>query len=333
MLFHVELRYRLPLYPALLPYAAWAIAQCTLHIAHWRRARLSIYNSQFAILGAVLTSLALVVVMLLHRPYVGEAWMLARKHAQLWQAERALDGGDPVGARASAEQVLALDPESALARVALARASLARGHRTAALGELDRAISALPAHPYAHLLRGALLREQGDLTTAQTELGYEQASLEDLQDWSWQAFVPFVGPPPAVDIGDGLDLGYVRGFWPAGASGGSRWSQGQAEGVLYALAGADARLDLSINSGRPAGAPAPLVRIAVGGREIGQFMAEPGWRRYDFAVPAELIPDTGRLIVTIRSATFRPRDFDRASPDNRALGVMVGRVELQGVAS
>jgi tetratricopeptide (TPR) repeat protein len=133
--------------------------------------------------------------------------MLARKHTQLWQAQRALDSGDTVGTHAAATAALALDPESALAQVALARAALAQGDPAGALAALDQARAVLPAHPYAHLLRGAILRDQGDLAGARAEFSYEQASLEDLQGWSWQAFAPFAVLPSAVEIGDGLDLG------------------------------------------------------------------------------------------------------------------------------
>ncbi|MEO7913590.1 MAG: glycosyl transferase, partial [Roseiflexaceae bacterium] len=329
MLFHVELRYRLPLYPALLPYAAWTlgrIADCRLQIADWGKSK--IRNLQSKIVLAVLTCLVLGGVTLLHRPYISESWLLTRKHIQLWQAQRALDGGDAAGARAAATSALALDPASALAQVALARAALAQGDSTGALNALDQAIVALDAHPYAHLLRGAILRDQGDLARAKAEfVGYQQASLEDLQGWSWQAFAPFAVLPAAVDVGDGLDLGYVRGFWPA-VVGGGRWSQPDAEIMLGAPSGSDARLDLKLNNGRPADVPAPQVRIFVGGREIGQVVVEAGWHSYSLTVPADLIPATRRIVVAVRSATFRPRDFDRTSPDNRALGVLVGRVEI-----
>jgi tetratricopeptide (TPR) repeat protein len=327
MLFHVELRYRLPIYPALLPYAAWIIVNCKLQIANWAKKHLPIYNLQIAILGAASTCLAIAAVTLLHRPYIGESWLLARKHIQLWQAQLALDGGDPGRARLAAESALALDRESALAQVALARAALAQGDQAGALAALDRAIRVLPAHPHAHLLRGAILRNQGDQAGARAEFGYEQKSLEDLQDWSWQAFAPFTAPPSVADIGNGLDLGWVRGFWPA-APGGGRWSQLESEIMLGAPPGGNVRLDLKLNSDRPAGAPAPRVRIYISGREIGQVVAEPGWRSYSFAIPAELIPATRRLVLALRSPTFRPRDYDRISPDNRALGVLVGRVEI-----
>jgi hypothetical protein len=130
-----------------------------------------------------------------------------------------------------------------------------------------------------------------------------------------------------VDVGGALDLGYLRGFWPA-APGGSRWSKDEAEIMLSVPQNGSARFELKLNGDRPAGASPLRVRIRVGGRELGQLVAEPGWHSYSFGIPAELIPETRRLIITMRSDTFRPRDFDRSSPDNRALGVLVGRAEV-----
>ncbi|MDQ2997902.1 MAG: tetratricopeptide repeat protein, partial [Chloroflexota bacterium] len=289
--------------------------------ADWRKL-------QSTSIAAALTCLVLAGFTLLHRPYVSESWLLARKHIQLWQAQRALDDGDPAGARAAAESVLVLDPESALARVTLARAALAQGDQAGAAAALDQAITALPAHPYAHLLRGALLRDQGNPAGARAEfIGYEQASLEDLQDWSWQAFAPFVVLPARLDVGGALDLGYLRGFWPAVPNGG-RWSKAEAEIVLGVPQTGSARLELKLNGDRPAAAQPARVSIRAGDRELGQLVAAPGWHSYSFAIPAEFIPATRRLIITLRSDTFRPRDFDRTSPDNRALGVLVGRVEI-----
>jgi hypothetical protein len=111
-------------------------------------------------------------------------------------------------------------------------------------------------------------------------------------------------------------------------AGDSRWSKAEAEIVLGVPQGASARLELKLNGDRPAAAPPAHVSISIADRELGQLVAAPGWHSYSFAIPAELIPATRRLMITLRSDTFRPRDFDRSSPDNRALGVLVGRVEI-----
>src|SRR6185503_19836914 len=138
LIFHVELRYRLPLCPVLLPYAAWALARVA-----GRRSQVTapagatkVALSPRHLLAAV-TCLALLALTLLHQPYLSESWMLARKHAQLWQAERSLAGGDASGATSAATAALALDPDSALAHVALARAALIGGEPAPALAELD----------------------------------------------------------------------------------------------------------------------------------------------------------------------------------------------------
>ncbi|KPV43738.1 hypothetical protein SE17_44290, partial [Kouleothrix aurantiaca] len=70
MLFHTELRYRLPLYPVLLPYAAWALVRT----ADWRALRSAWRGVR--LVGAALTVAALVGITLLHAPYLSESVML-----------------------------------------------------------------------------------------------------------------------------------------------------------------------------------------------------------------------------------------------------------------
>ena len=73
--------------------------------------------------------------------------MLARKHALLWQAERALAGEDGSRAGALAEEALAIDPDSALARVGLVAEQLQRGELVEPFG-IDGRIHS----PYAYWL-------------------------------------------------------------------------------------------------------------------------------------------------------------------------------------
>jgi tetratricopeptide (TPR) repeat protein len=319
LIFHVELRYRLPLYPLLLPYAAWALLQ----IADWgkQKAKNRLYLARCGLaLFACLLILGLIV---LHRPYISESWMLGWKHLRLGQAGRAIERGDAAGARDTAQAALDWDAESALARVALARAAMLEGDSQGALVALDAAITALPALPQAHLLRGALLRAQGDALAARAELAFEGRSREDLQAWSWRAFAPVAPAPAVVEVGGGLDLGFVRGFWlPEDA--GFRWSSAQSEVLLAAPDGAT-RIELHLAAGRPTGAPPAEVAVLAGGRSIGTIQLEPGWQTYSLPLPAP----PSLLVVTLSSSTFRPHDYDRASPDDRALGVMVHWVSIK----
>ncbi|MBC8077839.1 MAG: glycosyltransferase family 39 protein, partial [Chloroflexales bacterium] len=96
LIFHVELRYRLPIFPVLLPYAALAILDVRSGIANWwqRLSRKAPPNLQSPIsnlhIVALLVCLALGAVTLAHTPYPALAWQLAAKHYHLARAERAL---------------------------------------------------------------------------------------------------------------------------------------------------------------------------------------------------------------------------------------------------
>ncbi|MFQ3632065.1 tetratricopeptide repeat protein [Roseiflexus sp.] len=315
LIFHVEPRYRLPIYPALIPYAAWMIA----HLSAWRTpAKRHIP----AVIAAGATCAALITVTLVHRPYLSESWMLAQKHIALWQAQHALDQGRTDRARSAAETALLLDERSALARVALARADLADGDTDAALDRLNAALTAIPDHPYAHLLRGAVHRLHGNERAALRDLRYETASLEDLQRWAWDVFRPIAPPQERLDIGH-LDLGYVRGFHFA--EDGFRWTTDQAEILLAAQSGR--MLELRLSGDRLPGAPLPEVRVFIDGIEVGRTTVPQSWRSIQFPLP-DGTADDGQVVVGIQSTTYRPRTIDRTSPDNRPLGVAIDEARI-----
>lgn len=321
MLFHVELRYRLPLYPALLPYAGWALAR----VADWRAPqRRVIWRSPYLV-GAALTVLACVGLMLLHRPYLSESWMLARKHAALWRAERALAAGDGTAASDAARAALAQDPESALARVALAQAALLSDDLPAARAWLDEAVAAVPDHPQAHVMRGLVLRALAEPDAARADLAYETATLQDMQRWAWEMSQPML-PPQWVDVGDSLALGFVRGFHPIEQHG-LRWTRGEADVRLWLPDRRLAYLELRLASVRPINTSQPEVTVLVDGTVVGTVRPVSEWFVYRIRLP-DTFGRPDEVIVTLRSDTYRPRDFDRASPDNRALGVMVDHVGL-----
>jgi len=296
LVFHVELRYRLPLYPVLLPFAASGF---------------SILNSQFSIqraLGALLTLALLTGLVFAHRNYLAESTMLARKHWQLRQAHASILRGDAQQAHLSAERALALDPESALARVYLGVSSA----DDEATGWWREAIDVLPAHPYAHLLLGNALRAAGDDEAARAELAYETSSLEDLQRWSRDMFR--YRPAAALDVGGGLDLGAIGGFYPA--QDGARWTKRQSE--IHLLPSGDT-ISLRLRSPRPSGAAPAAVAILVGGQPAASAELGNDWQELDVPVEDASMP----VVVSLQSNTFRPRDYNRADPDNRELGVEV----------
>jgi 4-amino-4-deoxy-L-arabinose transferase-like glycosyltransferase len=311
LLFHVELRYRLPLYPAFLPYAGWMIAGGLRLprrlVLHWR------------IVGALLISAAVGVLILLHRPYLSEGALLARKHFELWQAAQAHDRGQMTQASQHAQTALTLDPDSALARVALGLAA----QDDPAERWWREAIAVLPDHPYAHLLLGNRLRALGDLDRARRELAFEANSLEDLQRWSLHRFnQPAV---TRVDLGGGLDLGLISGFHLAQDGMDARWTRGDAAVHRLAL---ESFIHLRLLGPRPSAAAPTIVQVALDDTPLATIEVSMDWQTYTFEVPEPLRGQVATLTLT--STTFRPRAYDRASPDNRLLGVQVDWVATTG---
>lgn len=315
MLFHVELRYRLPVYPVLMLYSAWLLAHPKL--LPWRSWRT---------IPAAALLLACLALTLAHAPYPALSWNLGNKHFQLAQAESALKRGDAQSAQAAAESALAHDPSSALAEVALARTALLRGDQAAASEALERAIRAKRAHPYAHLLKGDLLRAQADFEAARPELAFESGSLEDLQTWLWERTITPM--PSQIDLGAGLDLGFIKGFYlPESIDGVSvRWSHERA--IIRLQAPSDAPvLHLRITGARPQGALSAQLDLQSNGEHLATIQVANTWQDYNVPLPKLKAGDL--LEIEFSSHAFRPRSFDPASPDGRDLGVLFDRVALE----
>ncbi len=317
LVFHVELRYRLPLYPALLPYAAWSTVQVVTLI---RRRSTGLGFSKRG-LGAVVTIGGAVTLLLLHRNYVAESALLLRKHYHIAQAWRAYKSGginteltavNVEGVRAHAQAALDLDPRSALARVQLGLVA----QPVQSQQWWQEAAIAVPAHPYAHLLLGNRLRQTGDVEAARRELAFETRSLEDLQQWSLHMFQR--RSQDRLDIGDGLDLGAISGFYSA--ADGSRWTREQA--TVYRLTPGPA-VTLRLRSPRPNGAPPARVRLLIDAEVIATLDVTSEWQSYDVTVPEHMRNRNAPIALTIQVQPFRPRAYDRANGDNRALGVEV----------
>jgi tetratricopeptide (TPR) repeat protein len=270
------------------------------------------------------------------------AWHLGWKHWHLAQAERSLERAPPAAAAEAAQAALAHDADSVLARVALAQAARQEGETGAAEAHLREAIEHLPAHPLPHLLLGDVLRQQGDSAAALPHLAYEQNSLQDLQAWAWQWFET---PPPAMlDVGSGHDLGHVRGFHFAQTADGTdwRWTTDTAYLRLAVPAppepdaaqccpqpDAAALLVLRLAASRPPAVPLPELRIAVNGQPVETLRVENAWQEYTLPLPAAALgEESAPLVVALRSDTFRPRTYNRASDDGRVLGVMVESVRI-----
>ncbi len=333
MAFHVELRYRLPLYPVLLPYAALWLEHMYKAVKTRDEGRGTRDEGRGAGAGTMLLRVALhpamlvLCLMLLHKPYPALAWQLGQKHVHLAQAEQALAHNHTEVAQKHAYAALHQDPESVLARVALARVALLRHDDTQVEALLREAIALLPAHPHPHVLRGDMLRQQGNMADARHALAYEAATLQDVQAWSWQRFT--TPPMPKLDIGNGLDLGMIRGFHLHTPVTHWRWTTGHATMRLANQPLSDT-LRLRLASGRPPMAPNPTVEVRIAGipSHSTTLNVSPEWNVYTVSLPS-VQQQTTPLVVEIYSDTFRPRLYDPASPDNRVLGIIVDWVAVE----
>ncbi len=190
---------------------------------------------------------------------------------------------------------------------------------------LQDATAVVPDHPYAHLLLGGLARERGDVDQARREFAYETASLEDLQRWMRLSYGP--RPLTRLDLGDGLDLGNIEG-WHAAADG-MRWTTAHAQAWL-ARPTDGGTLRLRLAHGRPSDAVTGdnlPVRVSVDGRFIAVVEVGDPWQVYDVPLPEDMPSMDALMMISLDAPTFRPRSFDRANGDDRALGVMVDWID------
>lgn len=330
MVFHVELRYRLPLYPVLLPFAAVLLCGGAALRRSWRRTDVA--------LGGLLL-VAILSLMLLHRPYIALAYNLGWKHWHLGRAAAALQAGTPDSALQSSDAARRHDPERVLWRTAAAQAQLQRGDIGEAERLLREAVGVLPDHPQANLLLADALRVRGDpaaLDEARARFGqYETATRQDTQAWGWAVFAS--APPPVLAVGAGLDLGFVQGMYAAEtfADIGARWTRrGTAQVRLAAPTAPTAcpegqqgtQLVLRWQAPRPAGVPQPTATVRVNGATPVMFAVPATWDEVRVPLDAAVLEPTNR--VEIGSDTYAPRQYDRTSNDGRTLGVLLDSVGL-----
>ncbi|MCC6946032.1 MAG: hypothetical protein IT335_15750, partial [Thermomicrobiales bacterium] len=136
-------------------------------------------------------------------------------------------------------------------------------------------------------------------------------------DWAWRRLNQ---PGPRVDVGDGLDLGLVRGMHADERDGARRfrWTDGQGQARLQPAAQGPALVTASLRSFRPAGA-ATVVRVRLSGREIATWSVGGEWTEY--TTPVTL--DGAEVVVELVSDAFV-----QGYADPRSLGVMVDWVAV-----
>ena len=314
MALHAEARYRQLLFPALIPYAG-------LFLAEGRRLFLGRGRLwRAALLGVLLLGWAYCFVA--YSPWEWMATNLRRGFYQmLGQVYGAL--GRPEEAIRSYEQAIGADPRHPEPYYDLAL-TLERLGRLEEAGETYASCWRLRINylPCSTSL-GNLLRRRGEEEAAREAFRGRYIAEEDVVAWAWENLT--LAPVRRVDVGGGLDAGYVYGVYASEAGGGVNFRWTTAEARFRLVAGESGMARLRLRLAAPGREALPAVLRIVGGGET-RWTLGPYWATYE----TRCFPVREGQVVeaVLESPTFVPHEKDPVSPDSRALGVQVDWLEM-----
>jgi hypothetical protein len=166
--------------------------------------------------------------------------------------------------------------------------------------------------------------------------GYPRGVREKEFDYGLYRFVPPATKVQgfALDVGRMDDLHVVR-FHAKEQMGDVtfRWTRDVSYVSVFGIGPETRRLTLWMNDGRrPSSVSPAMVTIFVDDRELGRVLVLPDFHPYSFEIPADLAATAASRsdpsVVKITVNTWSPRSA-LGTPDDRQLGVMVDRVEVQ----
>jgi 4-amino-4-deoxy-L-arabinose transferase-like glycosyltransferase len=330
-LFFAINRFRLPLLPFILIYTACGIWQ-------WRAVWIS---ARRRVVGVGLAA-ALALVLIPTFIYWREDW--GGHKATLRETIRGLQG--LIDAQRCAEIESLLNQGQLEQAQQLHDAEDRRNPRTclallqsqifAARGQTQQALELLQLMaeiPQRYLLEGEIYRGLGDLEAARNPFAARHLEPQNPTRWAWD----HLRPPPTrrIDLGNGLDWGYVDGFFqrefpPESRSpfeDGFRWT-GPTARLKFVGAGSGRPQTLKIRVCRPV---APPARLTIVGAEPSSFTVGAQWQELTVALPAA--PSGEDVIVDLRSTVFVPGPADLQARQQvglqlRLLGVQIDWAEI-----
>lgn len=303
LLTHGEARYRHFLFPVLIPYAAWCVTQ---RLPKPTPRALALIVSCWAVFLAAFVPAY---------PWGWASHQVARGWWTMvgdsaWYASQRTSALD-------AYQRAVTVQETPDAWLRVGDAARATGDQRRALAAYRAAVALAPPYPAAIVRYGDLLRELGALEQARSAFVGDYADARTIVDWAWRDLIP--SPRGRVDVGDGLDFGYIGGVYPAESLQGvlARWSDGDAMlRLVRSGASTTALLRLRIAAPRPDGLAVPA-HICASGR-CWSLTLGARWRTVTLVIAraaGEVTP------ITIASDTF-------LAPDGRQLGVLIDWAEI-----
>jgi len=137
-----------------------------------------------------------------------------------------------------------------------------------------------------------------------------------------------------LDIGYRDDLNVVRFHAKEETEGRRvRWTGRQSFIAVPGIAGTERELLFVMHDGgRPRQAAPAEVEVFFDDTRLGTILVQPGWTEYRLALPADAVARAAKAddpaVLRLLSSTWSPSEFGGGS-DNRALGVMVDKVEIR----
>jgi hypothetical protein len=323
LLTHAEGRYRHFLFIVLIPLAGHGIDGLTGQLPRWSSFRTSMRSGvslraaptlQWASARWVAMATAVALGLALLPLFVYYPWEWARggavRSVYRWWGDSRLMANEPVEAARAYTAALRAS-ETPDGWIALGDLRRAQGDLVGTEEAYRLALTVEATYVGASARLGDLLRTQGRLDEARAAFRGRYLESGHMLDWSFR-FLD-VSPAAELDLGGGLDYGYVQGVYDAeeqqGAS--ARWTGGVATLRLDASAH-PAELRLRAAAPRLDGAPVPL-EICVA-RACQRVTLSAAWRELRVLLPAP-------GLITLRSSTF-------FAPDGRELGVLLDRASL-----
>ncbi len=316
---HAEARYRQLFFPAMIPYAGLALSEGRRLLAAakrglwWRAAVLLLLLIGWGYCFVTYSPWDWAVVNVRRGFYqtVGQVnWILGRPEAALRAYSQAMDvderNPDPYYDQAWALEHLGRLEEAA------------KVYRWC----WDVRILYLPCSTAL----GNVLRQLGQPEQARVAFRGRYVEESDVVSWAWDYLT--VPPHEQLDVGDGLDYGYVAGVHAPEEAGGVdyRWTTPQARFRLLPARSGQARLRLRLAGPRLTASPPVRVEAWIEGRQVARWEVGPSWGTYESAAFPVRAGEV--LEITLRSESFVPQQVDPASPDTRELGVQADLISL-----
>ena len=340
-LFFAINRFRLPLLPILFVYAACAVVQEREPWPAPARRRLATYGAS-ALFAILLPSFLYVPPAIspfdrsvLHNTYLGISSRLVARGCV--RGEAALEQGDVAAAQRFHDRGHSVRPLDCFALLQ-ARIWMREGQHDRALALLQ----SMSPRPERFLLEGEIYRDLGDRERAVGAFVVRDLEIANPTRWAWE----HLDPPRAaeIDLGSGLDWGYVDGFYgregAAAQPDNYRWTGPVARlRFVDAGSGQPQTLRLRVAAYRPGGERPAILAVTqldpAGARADARlshtFDAGAEWQVLE--VPLAATAKGEDVLVELRSTTFVPGPAELqkrqgASEQLRLLGVQVDRATL-----